>query len=162
MKGTKQTQRKGKQGGNTRKWQADSFNITRIYFCDSKPEYRIFLPDSDTLDLLIKKVGWLSLLQPLQIKCMLLTFSRTLPGSCALLKCGGEWWEHNIGGQKAVLVGCPVLLQRLPPGPAQHTQRRGADEGGGAAGKPLVPHHRTCLVGTAQVLCLITKSVCQA
>lgn len=50
-----------------------------------------------------------------------------------------------------MLVGRPLLLQRPPLGPAERTQRGGAEGGGGGAEKRPLPPHPVCLVWTAQV-----------
>lgn len=50
-----------------------------------------------------------------------------------------------------MLVGRPLLLQRPPLGPAERTQRGGAEGGGGGAKKRPLPPHPACLVWTAQV-----------
>ena len=50
-----------------------------------------------------------------------------------------------------MLVGRPFLLQRLPLGPAEHTQQAGAEGGGRGAEKSLLPPHPSRLVWTAQV-----------
>ena len=41
----------------------------------------------------------------------------------------GDGEERHTGGEAAVLVRCPVLLQRLSLGPAEHQGPRGPGDG---------------------------------